>query len=139
MERPSTSRDDHSAGRRARELYRYFQPERLTPLEVNDAPLADNVLPPAVAQALDASIHASSAPPPPPPPPQLSPPLVTTDVPSDHSSPSSPVVPETLVLGQNNATLTSFAHLAALRLNVERVIIRYFFFFFFGGLNPTRA
>ncbi|KMK60635.1 sensor histidine kinase/response regulator [Aspergillus fumigatus Z5] len=116
-------RDDHNAGRRARELYRYFQPERLPELDtlsVNNVPITDNFLPPATAQALDASIHASSAPSPlPPPPPQLSPPLATTR----EDSPLSPVVPETLVLGQNNATLTSFAQLAALRLNVERVII----------------
>lgn len=121
-------RDDHNAGRRARELYRYFQPERLPELDtlsVNNAPITDNFLPPATAQALDASIHASSAPSPlPPPPPQLSPPLATTR----EDSPLSPVVPETLVLGQNNATLTSFAQLAALRLNVERVIIRYGYF-----------
>jgi hypothetical protein len=113
-------RDDHNAGRRARELYRYFQPERLPQLDslsVNNAPIADDFLPPATAQAIDASIHAFSASSPlPPAPPQLSP---------GEASPLSPVVPETLVLGQNNATLTSFAQLAALRLNVERVIIRY--------------
>ncbi|RHZ51767.1 hypothetical protein CDV55_100220 [Aspergillus turcosus] len=117
-------RDDHNAGRRARELYRYFQPERLPQLDtfcVNNAPTADDYfLPPATAQALDASIHAPSASSPlPPPPPQQSPPLATTG----EASPLSPVVPESLVLGQNNATLASFAQLAALRLNVERVII----------------
>jgi hypothetical protein len=90
---------------------------------VNTPPTADDYfLPPATAQALDASTHAPSASSPlPPPPPTLSPPLATTG----EASPLSPVVPESLVLGQNNPTLTTFAQLAALRLNVERVIIRY--------------
>ncbi|GIK01161.1 hypothetical protein Aspvir_005193 [Aspergillus viridinutans] len=116
-------RDDYNAARRARELYRYFQPERLPQLDspsVHNAPTADDFLPQATAQAVDASIHAPSASSPlPPAPPQLSPPLATTG----EASPLSPMAPETLILGQNNATLTSFAQLAALRLNVERVII----------------
>ncbi|RHZ48007.1 putative sensor histidine kinase/response regulator [Aspergillus thermomutatus] len=124
MESTSRARgDDHNAGRRARELYRYFRPERLSQpdsISVSNASIADGSLPPATAQALDGSIHAPSASSASPPsPPQLSPPLVTTG----EASPFSPAVSETLVLGQNNATLTSFAQLAALRLNVERVII----------------
>ncbi|KAH3140233.1 hypothetical protein KXW18_003379 [Aspergillus fumigatus] len=117
-------RDDHSAGRRARELYRYFQPERLPQLDslsVDSSPIADDFLPPATAQAIDASIHTPSASSLlPPGPTNLSPPLASTR----EASLLSPVVPETLVLGQHNAILTSFAQLAALRLNVERVIIR---------------
>ncbi|KAH2011682.1 hypothetical protein KXV97_009023 [Aspergillus fumigatus] len=116
-------RDDHSAGRRARELYRYFQPERLPQLDslsVDSSPIADDFLPPATAQAIDASIHTPSASSLlPPGPTNLSPPLASTR----EASLLSPVVPETLVLGQHNAILTSFAQLAALRLNVERVII----------------
>jgi hypothetical protein len=126
-------RDDHSAGRRARELYRYFQPERLPQLDslsVDSSPIADDFLPPATAQAIDASIHTPSASSLlPPGPTNLSPPLASTR----EASLLSPVVPETLVLGQHNAILTSFAQLAALRLNVERVMIRYGTF-----LLPTR-
>ncbi|KAL4924573.1 putative sensor histidine kinase/response regulator [Aspergillus undulatus] len=93
---------DHIEGRRTRELYRYFQPERLFPPD-SDSDCAPLPVPPA-----GESIFAS------PPSPTLS---------AQLSLPPSGLLPEPLILGEYNATLTSFAQLAALRLNVERVLI----------------
>ncbi|KAG2413945.1 hypothetical protein HFD88_003136 [Aspergillus terreus] len=91
--------DDHNAGRRARELYRYFQPERSpqTPPSREDSPQTNPVS--------DASLPGPS-------PFTAAPPPITHIVPED-----------ALVLGEANATLTSFAQLAALRLDVDRVLV----------------
>jgi hypothetical protein len=93
--------DDHNAGRRARELYRYFQPERSpqTPPSREDSPQTNPVS--------DASLPGPS------PFTAAAPPPITHIVPED-----------ALVLGEANATLTSFAQLAALRLDVDRVLVR---------------
>jgi hypothetical protein len=108
----SRSRDqDHTDGRRVRELYRYFQPERslfsnrvLTPSGSDPETVSqtfftaeDSTLPVPSSPALSAQLAATTA----------------------------GLLPEALVLGEYNATLTSFAQLAALRLNVDRVLIRY--------------
>ncbi|KAF9889850.1 hypothetical protein FE257_006940 [Aspergillus nanangensis] len=102
---PRRQEDDHNSGRRARELYRYFQPERIsvpassTPSSTEDSP--------AVNPVPDVSLSPSVVPQTLPLPPSLS-----------------RLVPEdALVLGDPNATLNSFAQLAALRLDVERVLV----------------
>ncbi|KAL3464358.1 hypothetical protein BJX64DRAFT_95463 [Aspergillus heterothallicus] len=106
----SRSKDqDYIDGRRVRELYRYFQPERsffsnrvLTPsgsdpetASQTAAFAEDSILPVPSSPALSAQLAATTA----------------------------GLLPEALVLGEYNVTLTSFAQLAALRLNVERVLI----------------
>ncbi|RAH65171.1 putative sensor histidine kinase/response regulator [Aspergillus aculeatinus CBS 121060] len=110
---PPQRGDDHNAGRRVRELYRYFQPERTgVPQDRSFTSASDDALPSA---SLDSSNHIPSSP-------SLS---------SHSQCPSNPaidaaaagLVPESLIIGEANATLTSFAQLAALRLNVERVLI----------------
>ncbi|KAL4897520.1 hypothetical protein BDV59DRAFT_190499 [Aspergillus ambiguus] len=94
--------DDHNAGRRAREVYRYFRPERTS------YTLSSREDSPQVNPVPDASLPGSS-----PVPPLSTPPLAVSHV----------VPEEALVLGEANATLNSFAQLAALRLNVDRVLI----------------
>ncbi|KAL3441209.1 hypothetical protein BJX65DRAFT_288944 [Aspergillus insuetus] len=100
---------DHTDGRRVRELYRYFQPERslfsnrvLTP-SGSDPESASQTL----STAEDSTLPVPSSP-------ALSAQLAAT---------TAGLLPEALVLGEYNATLTSFAQLAALRLNVDRVLI----------------
>ncbi|KAL2850751.1 hypothetical protein BJY01DRAFT_126019 [Aspergillus pseudoustus] len=103
----SRSRDqDHIDGRRVRELYRYFQPERSLFL--------NSVLTPSGSDPDSASQTAEDSALPVPSSPALSAQLAAT---------TAGLLPEALVLGEYNATLTSFAQLAALRLNVERVLI----------------
>ncbi|KAF5862403.1 hypothetical protein ETB97_011677 [Aspergillus alliaceus] len=104
--------NDHNTGRRVRELYRYFQPERASSNAnrtssshsspfLASVPVQDSTLPPLPSPSI------SSQPPLPVP-----------------AGAASAVVPEeALVLGNPNTTLTSFAQLAALRLDVERVLI----------------
>lgn len=97
----------HNADRRARELYRYYQP----------ASQAETV--PSWLPANDgfpfSAISANT----------ITPPISEGSMPS-HSTTSRPATAigsEALVLGTSNSTMTSFAQLAALRLNVERVFI----------------
>lgn len=118
--------NDHTSSRRAREVYRYFRPKRSFPTIDENASLSldedtpsphtgsPRLTPPALAPADNA--HR----------PQLSP--SSPYFPSAPSPPadrsSSSLLAEELILGDANATLTSFAQLAALRLNMERVLIR---------------
>ncbi|GKZ36226.1 hypothetical protein AbraIFM66950_007223 [Aspergillus brasiliensis] len=109
---PPPRDDDHSTGRRVRELYRYFQPERSFSYQDRYQSISsdDNTPPPP-------TISDPSLPPP-------SPSLCSQSQFGPAIGPTSAgLVPEALVLGDPNATLKSFAQLAALRLNVERVLI----------------
>ncbi|GKZ17266.1 hypothetical protein AbraIFM66951_010589 [Aspergillus brasiliensis] len=109
---PPPRDDDHSSGRRVRELYRYFQPERSFSYQDRYQSISsdDNTPPPP-------TISDPSLPPP-------SPSLCSQSQFGPAIGPTSAgLVPEALVLGDPNATLKSFAQLAALRLNVERVLI----------------
>ncbi|OOF90846.1 hypothetical protein ASPCADRAFT_211805 [Aspergillus carbonarius ITEM 5010] len=108
---PPPRDDDHSTGRRVRELYRYFQPERTGSFQDRYQGSSSEDTPPPTF--LDPSI-------PPPSPSLCSQPLSSAPA---IGPASAGLVPEALVLGDPNATLTSFAQLAALRLNVERVLI----------------
>ncbi|KAE8160821.1 hypothetical protein BDV40DRAFT_269550 [Aspergillus tamarii] len=103
--------DDHNTGRRVRELYRYFQPERV--LSGNRVSSSNSSPFSASAPIQDSSLAT-------PPSPSISsqPPL-----PCPVGAASAVVPEEALVLGNPNTTLTSFAQLAALRLDVERVLI----------------
>lgn len=113
----STKNEEHQAGRRAREVYRYFRPERLETIHENTSSPAQPI-------------------------PSPKPPTETSSFSGEHdlSFDSQPLpgvlqqfsedpwallqpMPESLVLGDANDTLNSFAQLAALRLNVERVFI----------------
>lgn len=117
---------DHTSSRRAREVYRYFRPKRSFPTidENTSLSLDENtssapsgytrLTAPALASA--DNVHR----PPLSPASSFSPSL--SSPPADRSQ--SPLLPEELILGDTNATLTSFAQLAALRLNMERVLIR---------------
>ncbi len=97
---------EHRADRKVRELYRYYQPagSGLDPswLSQEDLPSSSSAGTPSTPAAGDGSTHGSS---------------------SATSRPSTALGPEALVLGSNNNTLTSFAQLAALRLNVDRAFI----------------
>ncbi|RAL12173.1 putative sensor histidine kinase/response regulator [Aspergillus homomorphus CBS 101889] len=109
--RPPRRDDDHNAGRRVRELYRYFQPERTgVPQDRSYTSASDDALPSASS---DPSHQIPSSP------------SLSSQCPSTPSADAAAagLVPEALILGDPNATLTSFAQLAALRLNVERVLI----------------
>ncbi|KAB8259980.1 hypothetical protein BDV32DRAFT_149949 [Aspergillus pseudonomiae] len=103
--------EDHNTGRRVRELYRYFQPERVLngnrTSSSNSSPFSTS-----------APIQDSSLVTPPSPSISSQPPL-----PGPVGAASAVVPEEALVLGNPNTTLTSFAQLAALRLDVERVLI----------------
>lgn len=100
---------EHGADRRARELYRYYQPGGPTrPLPAwlcstaEDGPTSSSGS--SSTPVRDTSVEGNSN--------------------SSASSQSSTAIgPEALVLGLSNNTLTSFAQLAALRLNVERAFI----------------
>jgi len=109
MEAPRTQQlAHHSADRHARELYRYYQP----------APQADVV--PSWLPAGDECPFSSA------PGDSMTPPI---SIGSGHtnssatSRPAASVSSDGLILGTSNSTLTSFAQLAALRLNVERVFL----------------
>ena len=109
MEAPSTHQEArHNADRNARELYRYYQPA--APAEVippwlptgDEFPFSaqsNSTITPPMSEGLGSNSTITSQP-------------ATSSVGSD-----------TLILGTANSTLTSFAQLATLRLNVERVII----------------
>jgi hypothetical protein len=96
---------EHKADRRVRELYRYYQP-------AGSAGLIPSWLPPS--EDLPSSGSAGT----------LSTPTAGADGSSSATLRSSTAVgPEGLVLGSTNNTLTSFAQLAALRLNAELAFI----------------
>ncbi|CAG8080751.1 unnamed protein product [Penicillium olsonii] len=109
MEAPSTHQEArHNADRNARELYRYYQPA--APAEVippwlpagDEFPFSaqsNSTITPPMSEGLGSNSTITSQP-------------ATSSIGSD-----------TLILGTANSTLTSFAQLATLRLNVERVII----------------
>ncbi|KAJ6114901.1 hypothetical protein N7486_000679 [Penicillium sp. IBT 16267x] len=96
----------HNADRRARELYRYYQPAG--PVGVIPSWLSTDERLPSHHSTVntppirDGSCGSNS---------------------STTSGPSTAIGPEALILGTSNNTLTSFAQLAALRLNVERAFI----------------
>jgi hypothetical protein len=104
--------DDHSAGRRAREVYRYFRPEQLATIDENRSlsghrsPMPEATNRRDISSALHRSPSESSASP-----------GSWTPAPLAH-------LPNPLALGASNDTLTFFAQLAALRLNMDRVFIR---------------
>ncbi|KAJ5192403.1 hypothetical protein N7449_008545 [Penicillium cf. viridicatum] len=98
----------HNADRRARELYRYYQPAsqaEVVPswLSTNDgfpfSPISGNTITPPISEGSLPS-HGSAT-----------------------SRPATAIGSKALVLGTSNNTMTSFAQLASLRLNVERVFI----------------
>ncbi|CAG8419685.1 unnamed protein product [Penicillium salamii] len=95
------SADDHHAGRRAREVYRYF---RQAPIDETQGK-GGSPAPANHRSTLQRSPSGSSV--------------------SRGSWPPSPWdrMPDSLALGTSNSTLNSFAQLAALRLNVDRVFI----------------
>ncbi|KAE8377168.1 hypothetical protein BDV26DRAFT_264305 [Aspergillus bertholletiae] len=103
--------DDHNTGRRVRELYRYFQPERV----LNGNRTSSSHSSPFSAPALTPDLSLPT-----PPSPSVSSQL---PLPVPVGAASAVVPEEALVLGNSNTTLTSFAQLAALRLDVERVLI----------------
>jgi hypothetical protein len=103
-------RDDslHNADRRARELYRYYQPASQAKAVPSWLPTNDEFPFSAISETT------------------ITPPISERLVPSHGSAtfrPATATGSEALVLGTPNNTMTSFAQLAALRLNVERVFI----------------
>lgn len=113
---PAVMEADHSAGRRAREVYRYFRPERLATISENASLSSGTSSLRGPVSRDDQSIHQSR---------DLS---VSTQPSTTQSSQKSMAtlgpLPDSMVLGESSATLDSFAQLAALRLNVDRVFIR---------------
>lgn len=97
--------EEHQAGRRAREVYRYFRPERLGTIQGNTSSSAE---PGLGSKNITPAKHSGNLQ-------QF----------SEHPTwaPIQPM-PESLILGDANETLNSLAQLAALRLNVDRVFIR---------------
>ena len=103
--------NDHHIGRRVRELYRYFQPEPspqptlvssyFDSWAAGESSASDNATVPAVSTASMSTPDPAAG-------------LCTGPSPG-----------EGLVLGNPNRTLSSFAQLAAMRLGVQRVLIRY--------------
>lgn len=110
---PISTAEDHNAGRRAREVYRYFRPERLPSIhedirpEISDLSIQNVSKLDARGRSPCSSVQSGS------------------QGPADSAAiaPMNPM-PESLILGDANTTLNSFAQLAALRLNVDRVFIR---------------
>lgn len=103
----------HKADRRARELYRYYQPASLGGLG-GLAGLISSWLPTGEDLPSSGSTGTPNTPP------------VNGSGNSNNSATPRPLTaigPDALVLGTSNSTLTSFAQLAALRLNVERAFI----------------
>lgn len=92
--------DDYQADRRMRELYRYFRPTSHPDLNSPCVP-ADDALPAGVNGSNVPVADATGATP------------ITTAL-----------APDTLILGDPNKTLNSFAQLGALRLNAEHALIR---------------
>ncbi|KAJ5623391.1 hypothetical protein N7490_011996 [Penicillium lividum] len=117
MSSPLTRADDHTAERRAREVYRYFRPERLCPIHEIPTSASDSGSPRSFNQPSDASVIRGRSP---CSPSQSSDSLQISTTPVAHSSRP---IPESLVLGDANTTLSSFVQLVALRLDVERAFI----------------
>lgn len=110
---------DHHANRRAREVYRYFHPEPspLTQSGPSGSSYFDSWVSNNAVLTEDAAHPGLS---------RTAPALSTTPVPTAGSCGSSfpPVQqPDELVLGSSNHILSAFAQLAALKLNVQRVLI----------------
>lgn len=98
----------HNADRRVRELYRYYQPASQAEAVPSWLPTNDGFPFSAISGNT------------------ITPPISEGSVPSHGSATSRPATAigsKALVLGTSNSTMTSFAQLAALRLNVERVFI----------------
>ena len=98
---------EHQADRRVRELYRYYQP-------AGPSGLIPSWLPPGEDLPSSGSAGTPGTP--------------AGDGSTDGNSSATlrtatAIGPEALVLGSTNNTLTSFAQLAALRLNAERAFI----------------
>ncbi|KAJ5130647.1 uncharacterized protein N7515_006686 [Penicillium bovifimosum] len=113
----SSTDDDHHAGRRAREVYRYFQPDRLAPIDENRSLASDGRRSADCSTGRDlasASTHNRS--------PSLSLSPISKGLSQFASAPGGRTS-EALSLGSANATLNSFAQLAALRLNMDRVFV----------------
>jgi hypothetical protein len=110
--------EEHQAGRRAREVYRYFRPERLETIQENtSSPAEPGSLPKTPGSITSTPAEHCSLFDLQPSPGFLQQSLEPTWAPLQP-------MPESLVLGDANETLNSFAQLAALRLNVDRVFIR---------------
>jgi hypothetical protein len=107
---------DHSAGRRARELYRYFRPERLATISENASLSSGTSSLPGQISPDHQSIHQNHDP-------SVSTQPGTTQSPQE-SLAALGSLPGSMVLGESSTTLNSFAQLAAFRLNVDRVFIR---------------
>ncbi|KAJ5973226.1 hypothetical protein N7481_010436 [Penicillium waksmanii] len=106
---------DHSAGRRAREMYRYFRPERLATISEKVAlssgtpSLRGQVARDDQSTQQNSDLSVSTQP--------------STTQSSQESLTALGSLPDPMVLGESNTTLNSFAQLAALRLNVDRVFV----------------
>lgn len=125
MEAPRTHQEArHCADRAARELYRFYQPVPQADVvsswvSAGDEYLLSSALPNAITPPISEGLGRSDS--------------TITSPPSEAGNRSistatsqpgtSTVGSDSLILGTSNTTLTSFAQLAALRLNVERVII----------------
>ena len=114
----SAKSEEHQAGRRAREVYRYFRPERQETIHENTSSPAKPIPSPkppteTISFSGEQDLPVDSHPLP----------DVLQQTSKDTWAHLQPM-PESLVLGDANDTLNSFAQLAALRLNVERVFIR---------------
>lgn len=102
-----TTKEQHAADRRVRELYRYYQPAGLKGISSSwlsageDLPASSSTGSPSTPPS-DGSRDSNS---------------------SATSRPSTALGPEPLVLCASNNTLRSFAQLAALRLNTQRAAI----------------
>lgn len=108
MEDPKTKQQaQHNTDRRARELYRYYQPAVQAGVVQSWLPTGGEYTFSSPSGNVD------------------TPPISESSAPSESSRvrPSTAIGPEVLTLGTSNSTLTSFAQLAALRLDVERVLI----------------
>lgn len=110
---PLTREGDHNAGRRAREVYRYFRPERLAPISENASISSSGSSHRGRVFRDDQSLQQRRDS-------SVSPHLST----SQSTWTTLESMPESMVLGDSSSTLNSFAQLAALRLNVDRVFIR---------------
>lgn len=116
---PPYDNNEHHANRRGREVYRYFHPMP-SPLAPSGPPATsyfDSWMSNNAVLTEDATHPGLS---------KNAPSLSTMPVPTAGSCGSSfpPVQPDELVLGGNsNRTLNAFAQLAALKLNVQRVLI----------------
>ncbi|KAJ5178866.1 hypothetical protein N7492_002076 [Penicillium capsulatum] len=112
---PASPTEDHSAGRRAREVYRFFRPERLAPISEHTSSVDSLHSPNPSCSPGSTSIRRA--------PSVSSASSIASQPPRDAVWAPLDQMPESLVLGDDNVTLNSFAQLAALRLDVDRVFI----------------